>query len=83
MVEQELQLTGVITAFFSFVVILVNIIYKLNISGEISCFGLIFSVRRSENTNIQGNTSNSNINVANNQNNNTVQEVELEIHSTV
>lgn len=85
MVAQEITLTAVATGFFSFIYIVISVIHRLNISGEIRCFGLVFSVHRVENDaeNVN-NTSNNNISVGNSNNNNDItQEVEIVLENPV
>jgi hypothetical protein len=79
--EKEIEFTAISTAFFSFLYIVISVVYKLNISGQIQCFGLVFSVRRAindDNNNENNNPSNNNIVVGNSNNNNDItQEIEL------
>jgi hypothetical protein len=78
--NKGLEITALSASFFSFLYIVISVIYRLNIAGEIQCFGLVFSVRRSENNNTTNTTSNNNISVGNSNNNNDItQEVEIEI----
>jgi hypothetical protein len=81
MVAQEITIAGVATGFISFVYIAITVIHKLNISGQIRCFGLVFSVHRDDNNvDNDNNPSNSNILVGNTNNTNDItQEVEIEI----
>lgn len=78
---EELQITAITTAFFSTIYIIVSIINKFKISGEIQCFGIVFSIRRVDGGDTDGNTTNNNhISVGNAENNNDLtQEVEIEI----
>lgn len=77
--DSELQYSGLITAFISFLYIIVRVINQLNISGEMQCFGLIFSVRRADEASNAGNTTNT---ITNNNTNDITQEVEVEYNIT-
>lgn len=78
--EKGVEITAVSTAFISFLYIVISVIYKLNIQGEIQCFGLVFSVKRCDINNTTNTASNNNISVDNsNINNDITQEVEIEI----
>lgn len=83
MENKGLEYTAISTAFFSFIYIVISVIYKLNISGEIQCFGLVFSVKRADliDNNVN-NPSNNHISVGNSQNNNDItQEVQIELET--
>lgn len=82
--NKGLEITALSASFFSFLYIVISVIYRLNIAGEIQCFGLVFSVRRNDNNNTTNTTSNNNISVGNNHTNNNndiIQEVEIDIQT--